>query len=187
MVGVLLDIKWVWILLTAVGYGALALLAVRRRWQAFTTELSLVYVALSALWIWSRLLSGGEAMLRASLVYGLVILSACMGMLTSAFVHQESRKAWYWAVGGGGMILAMIVLDLTGARWQAWSRLSTLGLSSSVAVIGWGGFSTISFVISWDLFRKTWRPLYRNRFRYWMLSILLLLFGTGLFILLDYP
>ena len=126
-------------------------------------------------------------MLRASLVYGLVILSACMGMLTSMFVHKSPRKRGIGRSDGGGMLLTMIVLDLTGARWRAWSRLSTLGLSSSVAVIGWGVFSALSFVISWDVFRKTWRPLYRNRFRYWMLSILLLLFGTGLFILLDYP
>ena len=182
-----MDIRWIWVLLTAIGYGALAWLVVRRRWQAFTTELLLVYVALSTLWIWSRLLSSGDVMLRVSRVYGLAILSACTGMLNSMFVHKDARRAWSWAVGGGGVLLTMIVLDLTGVQWRAWSRLSTLGLSSSVAVIGWVAFSATSFVISWNVFRKTWRPLYRNRFRYWMLSLLFLLFGTGLFVLLEYP
>ena len=99
-----MDIRWIWVLLAAIGYGALGWLAVRRRWHKFTTELLLVYMALSALWVWSRLLSSGDVMLRASLVYGLVILSACMGMLTSMFVHQDTKWAWFWA-GGGGVIL----------------------------------------------------------------------------------
>jgi signal transduction histidine kinase len=182
-----LDLKWIWALLTAVGYGATAWLAVRRRWQRFTTELLLAYVALSTLWIWSKQLSSGAAVLRISLAYGLVVLSTLLGMLTSLFVHQNQKRAWLWAVDGGTILLIMAVLDLTGARWRAWSKLSTLGLSSSVAVIGWGLLSAVAFVVSWSVFRKTWRPLYRNRFRYWMLAIILLLFGAGLFILLDHP
>lgn len=182
-----MDIKWIWVSLTAIGYGSLTWLAVRRRWQRFTTELLLVYMALSVLWIWSKQLFGGGVTQRVSLVYGLVVLSTCLGMLTFMFVHQDQKRAWFWIVDGGAILLIMIVLDLTGARWQAWSKFSTLGLSSSVAVIGWGLLSAVSFVVSWNVFRKTWRPLYRNRFRYWMLAVILLLFGTGLFILLDYP
>jgi signal transduction histidine kinase len=181
------DLKWIWVLLTAVGYGALVWLAVRRRWQKLTSELLLAYMALSTLWIWSKQLLGGGVTLRISLAYGLVVLSTLLGMLTSMFVHQNPKRAWLWAVDGGVILSIMAALDLTGVRWQAWSELSTLGLSSSVAVIGWVLLSAVAFVVSWNVFRQTWRPLYRNRFRYWMLAILLVLFGTGLFILLDHP
>ena len=38
-----MDQQWIWLLLTGLGYGALALLAMRRRWQRFTTELLLLH------------------------------------------------------------------------------------------------------------------------------------------------
>jgi signal transduction histidine kinase len=182
-----LEIKYLWMALAAAGYGVLAWLAVRRRWQKFTTELLLGYIALSALWVWSRLLFTGDVVRRASLVYGLVGLSVGLGMLTTMFLRQDVKRTRFWLVAGGAIWAVMLVLDLTGLQWRAWSRLSALGLSSSIAIIAWVELSAMSFFLAWRVFRRTWRPLYRNRFRYWMLAIVLLLLGTGLFILLDYP
>jgi signal transduction histidine kinase len=191
-----LDQRWIWLFLTVVGYGALALLALRRRWQRFTAELLLLYVALSLIWSWSKPLASGAAsaggadagsaaaggpwqsFLRIVLAYGLVILSTIVGMLASMFVHRpasgphDSGRAWFWAFDGSVILLIMIALDVTGVRWPAWSRLSTMGLSSSVAVIGWVLLSAVAFLVSWNAYSRTWRPLHRNRV---------------LYILLDYP
>jgi signal transduction histidine kinase len=81
----------------------------------------------------------------------------------------------------------MVGLDLSRVRWRAWERLSTTGLGSSAGVIGWALLSGVAFVVNWNLYRRTWRPMYRNRVRYWMLAIMLLMLGNGLFVLLDYP
>jgi signal transduction histidine kinase len=189
-----MDQQWIWLLLTGLGYGVLALLAIRRRWQRFTAELLLVHVALSLLWTWSKPIGGGEVssllwrnVLRIVLAYGLVILSTVLGMLTSMFVRETPRKAWFWAVDGVVILAIMAVLDASRARWMAWTKLSTMGLASSVGVIAWAMLSGVAFVVSWSLYRRTWRPMHRNRVRYWMLAIILLMLGNGLFVLLAYP
>ncbi|MFN2157337.1 MAG: GAF domain-containing protein, partial [Anaerolineae bacterium] len=189
-----MDQQWIWLLLTGLGYGALVLLAIRRRWQRFTAELLLLHIVLSLLWTWSKPITGGgvltglwRTVLRVVLAYGLVILATLLGMLTSMFVHDTRQRAWFWAVDGAVILLLMAVLDLSGARWPAWTRLSTMGLASSVGVIGWALLSALAFVMSWSLYRRTWRPMHRNRVRYWMVGIILLMLGKGLFVLLEYP
>ena len=189
-----MDQQWIWLLLTGLGYGALALLAIRRRWQRFTAALLLLHIVLSLLWTWSKPISGGEIssrvwgnVLRIVLAYGLVILSTVLGMLTSMFVRETPKKAWFWAVAGAVILAIMIVLDVSGARWRGWTLLSTMSLASSAGVIGWALLSGMAFVVSWSLYRKTWRPMHRNRVRYWMLAIVLLMLGNGVFVLLEYP
>jgi signal transduction histidine kinase len=189
-----MDQQWIWLLLTGLGYGALALLAIRRRWQRFTTELLLLHIVLSLLWTWSRPITGGEVssllwrnVLRIVLAYGLVILATVLGLLTSIFVRETLRAGWLWAVDGAVILAIMAAVDLSRARWRAWTRLSTMSLASSVGVIGWVLLSGVAFMASWSLYRRTWRPMHRNRVRYWMLGIVLVMLGNGFFVLLDYP
>jgi signal transduction histidine kinase len=189
-----MDQQWIWLLLTGLGYGALAWLAIRRRWQPHTSQLLLLHIVLSLLWTWSKPISGGEVssllwrnVLRIVLAYGLVILTAVLGMLTSMFVRETLKRAWFWAVDGAVILLVMAVLDLTGARWHAWTELSTMSLASSVGVTGWVLLCGVAFLVSARLYRQTRRPLHRNRVRYWMLAVVLLMLGNGFFVLLDYP
>jgi len=189
-----MDQQWIWLLLTGLGYGALVLLALRRRWQRFTSELLLLHIVLSLLWTWSKPISGeevsslvGQTVLRIVLAYGLVMLATVLGMLTSMFVQETPRKAWYWAVDGVAILVIMTAVDASRARWRAWTRLSTMSLASSVGLLGWVLLSGVTFVVSWGLLRRTWRPMHRNRVRYWMLAIILLMLGNGLFVLLEYP
>lgn len=189
-----MDRQWVWLLLTGLGYGALALLAIRRRRQRLVIELLLLHIVLACAWTWSKPISGGEIhslfwrnVLRIVLAYGLVILATVLGMLTSMLVRETSKKAWLWAADGGAILAIMVALDVSRARWRAWTQLSTMSLASSVGVIGWALLSGVAFVTSWSLYRRTWRPLHRNRVRYWLLAIILLMLGNGFFVLLDYP
>jgi signal transduction histidine kinase len=154
----------------------------------------LAYIALSLLWMWTKPLAGGSEVdapwqwfSRALLAYGLVILSTVWGVLTTRFVHQGPGRTQFWLFGGGITLLVMALLDVSGARWRAWTRLSTVGVSSSVGVLGWVLLSGIALLSSWNLYRETWRPLHRNRIRYWILASLLCLSGKSLFVLLDYP
>jgi signal transduction histidine kinase len=189
-----MDQQWIWLLLTGLGYGTLALLAIRRRWQRPVTELLLLHIVVSLLWTWSKPITGGEptslfwrTVLRIILAYGLVILATVLGMLTSLLVRETRRQAWWWAVDGAGVLAVMVLLDAIGARWRAWTRLSTMGLASSVGVVGWVLLSGVACWASWSYYQKTRRPMHRNRIRYWLLSIVLLLLGNLLFVVLDYP
>jgi signal transduction histidine kinase len=189
-----MDQQWIWLLLTGLGYGALAWLAIRRRWQRFTSELLLVQIGLSLLWTWSKPISGGEVpsllwgnVLRIVLAYGLVIQATVLSMLTSMFVRGTPKKTWLWAVAGAAILVAMAGLEIRQARWRAWTDLSTMSLTSSVGVFGWALLSGVAFVTSWRLYRRTRRPLHRNRARYWTAAIVLLMQGNGFFVLLDYP
>jgi signal transduction histidine kinase len=189
-----MDQRWIWLLLTGLGYGALTWLAIRRRWQRHTSQLLLLHIVFSLLWTWSKPISGGEVpsllwrnVLRIVLAYGLVILTVVLGMLTSMFGRKTLNRAWFWAVDGAAILVVMAALDLSGARWHAWTELLTMSLASSVGVVGWVLLCGVALLVSVRLLRQTRRPLHRNRVRYWLLAIVLLTLGNGFFVVLDYP
>ena len=118
-----MEQQWIWLLLTGLGYGALAVLAIRRRRQRFTSELLLVHIGLSLLWTWSKPISGGEIpsllwrnVLRIVLAYGLVILSTNRrANIDPAFIRRlrhvvefpksgpaERRALWHRMLAGLG-------------------------------------------------------------------------------------
>jgi signal transduction histidine kinase len=189
-----LDRHLIWILATTASYVALAVPIIRAGRRRPTDVLLDVYVLLSLFWGWSGGLSTwtdiGKPWSTAAhigLVYGLIALPSVLGALTTTFLRREYSTVWIWVVSGGVLVLTVGVLDGVGLQWPVWSTLSTLTLSEAVSIIGWVGLSGAAYLLSWSAYRRTQRPLHRNRLRYWMLIMVFVLVGDGLFVLLGFP
>ena len=104
-------------------------------------------------------------------------------LLAGALMIMASRRIrWPTALA-----VALAILDVGNLRWIAWSELSALTLSEAVSIVGWVLLSGTAYCASWSAYRKTQRPLHRNRLRYWMLIMVFVLVGDGLFILSGFP
>jgi len=153
-----------------------------------------LYVLLSAVWALSR---GTDTWPQAGepwnsiagtlFRYGLIVLSALLGALTSAFLRTRTRAYWIW--GGSGLVLVagVVALDVLSVSWTGWEAISELSLSEALAVAAWVGLVAVSYLLSWNTYRKTHRPLHRNRLRYWMLTMAFVLVGDGLYVLFGFP
>jgi signal transduction histidine kinase len=193
-----LDRQWVSILGTAIGYGLLAVPLVLRLVHYERTRptgiLLLTYVLSSMVWAWSRELSSWKVVAQPwptiahiAMVYGAVVLAALLGMLTTVFLRHYSNQIWLWMIGGAGVALAMAGLDWAGLQWAVWSEISLLSLAESLSVIGWLVLSGAAYSMGLAAYRKTRRPLHRNRLRYWMLVLVFVLVGDSLFIFSSFP
>ncbi len=189
-----IDRQLIWLIAVVLGYGLLAIPIFRKgRRQAVGVYL-LLYVLSSMLWALARGVSDWtvvdhywRAIAHQVMVYGLVVLSALLGMLTILFLRREARRVWIWGVVGGVFLAAMGVLDWYAVEWPAWSAISSLNLASSLAILAWVGLAGAAYWVSWNSYRRTRRPLHRNRLRYWMLILVLILGGDSLFTLLEFP
>ncbi len=190
----ILDRQLIWLIAATVGYIALLFPLFRqKRNQAIAVYLAL-YVMTSMLWVlvrgvsdWPIVDAAWQAYARQGMVYGLVILSSLLGMLTTVFLRQETRWAWIWAVIGGVFVAGMVALDWTGVEWPWWSAVSELRLSTALAILAWAGLCNTAYFLSWRALRQTRRPLHRNRLRYWLLILVLILSGDALFISFNFP
>ncbi len=189
-----LDRQLIWLAAAAVGYIALLFPLFRRgRKQVFVIYLALFVVA-SLVWAiargivdWEMVDDLGRVYARQVMVYGLVALSALLGALTTIFLRQEIRWAWIWPVVGGVLWIGMGILDWTGVEWLWWKSVSALNLSTSLSIVAWAGFCGTAYLLSWLAFSNTRRPLHRNRLRYWLLILILIIGGDALFISFGFP
>ena len=189
-----LDRQLVWLLAVAVGYGALVIPVTRKGTSRGSRVSLIVYILLSMSWAlmrgasdWAVVSDGVQAIMYWGMAYGIVALSSLLGVLTTLFLGGDMRWLWIWPAAGGGVMLAMGMLDGFGTQWPAWSAVSSLSLSMSLAIAGWVGISGMAYFLSWNVYRHTHRPLYRNRLRYWLLVLILVLSGDSLFALFGFP
>lgn len=188
------DRQLIWLITVFVGHGALFFPIFRKRRRRIVALYLIVYVLLSMLWAIVRAISDWNLvdpiwrdLARRVMVYGAVVPAAFMGMLTTVFLSQETKRSWIWLVVGGVFVATMGVLDWSGVWWPAWSAISPLNLSASVAILGWTVLSGAAYFFSWDAFRQTRRPLHRNRLRYWLLILGLVIGGDALFMAFGFP
>ena len=189
-----IDRQVIWSLAIVLGYLALFAPLLKRSRRRMNTVLLGLYVLLSAVWALS---DGGNAWPQAGepwtsvasglFCYGLIVLSVLLGALTSAFLRTRTRAYWIW--GGAGLVLVTgaAVLDAWSVSWFGWESISELTLSEALAVSAWVGLVAVSYLLSWDTYRKTRRPLHRNRLRYWMLTMAFIMVGDGLYVLFGFP
>ncbi len=189
-----LDRQLIWLITIAIGYGALIIPFVRKGKKQAVTVYLILYVIFSMLWALLRGISDWvivdpywQSVARMAMAYGVVVLSFLLGMLTTAFLRQETKKLWVWPAIGGVLLGAMAVLDGARVEWPLWSVISSLSLATALAIIGWAGMSGAAYFVSWNTYCQMKRPLYRNRLRYWILILILILAGDSLFILLGFP
>ncbi|MBN1580720.1 MAG: GAF domain-containing protein [Anaerolineae bacterium] len=188
------DRQLIWLVATVIGYVALLFPMFRRRRSQIVAVYLILYVLTSMLWAVVRGVSDWHvvddlwrAYARQGMVYGLVVLSSLLGMLTTVFLRQETKWAWIWLAVGGVFVVAMGALDWTSVEWPWWSIVSDLSLSTSLALVAWVGLCGTAYFFSWRAFRQTRRPLHRNRLRYWLLVLVLILSGDMLFISFGFP
>ena len=188
------DRQLIWFIAVAIGYGALVIPIFRQGRRQRVGVYLILYVLFSMVWAlvrgvsdWDIVDSTWRAIAYQGVIYGIVVLSFLVGMLTTTFLRQESSQMWIWPTVGGVLLLAMGLLDIYGVQWAAWSSVSSLSLASSLGVMGWAGISGTIYFFSWDAYRQTRRPLHRNRLRYWMLILVLTILGDSLFMLLSFP
>lgn len=172
---------------------ALAIL-IRRRIKSRAERNLLIYVLASAAWNVSVALSlavpdntllnavGGQAALG-----GLVILSVVFLNLTHAFLGQESRYTTVWWILGVVSLLIVVLLN---------PEVTSLGLSpvrvgrfvvgqgevlQLFSIFAWAGFKLAAILATWRVHRETIGTMHRNRHRYWLLCLALLVVGDMLF------
>ena len=184
-----MDRQLLWSLAVTVGYVGLLVPVIRKK--KLTNLLLSLYILVSLAWIWSRYFANSDMVTeqwqlvaRVGLVYGIVFLSAILGVLTSAFLRQEVNSSWHWPVEGGVIVLAMIVLD-----WYRLPKPTWLSVywSEMLSIVGWVGLAGAAYFWTWRTMCHTRRPLHRNRLRYWMLVMVLVLCGDALFISTGFP
>ena len=118
---------------------------------------------------------------------GLAILAVVYLSLTHAFLHQESRYATAWWVLGIVSLIIVVVLDpQVGDLGMTPVHVGqlTVGQSEIVqlfSVLAWGGFKLAAILATGRVFRETVSIMHRNRLRYWLLSVALLMVGDLLF------
>jgi signal transduction histidine kinase len=180
--------------LVACYLGLVISMLIRRRFKSGVERNLLVYLLVSAAWNASFALSlafpentlltviSGHAALG-----GLVILSVVFLNLTHSFLKLESRYTTVWWVLGFVSLLIVVLLN---------PEVISLGLSplpiggffvgqgeivQLFSIFSWAGFKLAAILATRRVHRQTTGSMYRNRHRYWLLSLALLIVGDLLF------
>jgi signal transduction histidine kinase len=166
----------------------------QRRLKSKVERNLLVYLLVSAAWNASFALSLAfpqntllTVVSSHAALGGLVILAVVFLNLTHAFLKQESRytTAW-WILGFVSLLIVVLlnpeVLSLGLTPWTfgrfVFGQREILQLFS---IFAWAGFKLAAILVTWRVNRQTVGSVYRNRQRYWLLSLALLIVGDLLF------
>jgi signal transduction histidine kinase len=162
-----------------------AVVRFRRRATGKAARVLLLYLIAAAVWNVSFVLSM-MSWDSPSLVQlgahaaggGLVLLAVVYLDLTRTFLGRKGRYIAVWWILGIVSLLSSTLLDprrvpLTIGRF-------TVGLGQVIQVVSvfvWAGLTLAAILGTWDVLRKTVSPMHRNRYRYWLLSVALLILG----------
>jgi signal transduction histidine kinase len=181
------------------GYWLLAIFVlIRRGIRDGVTQLLTTYLGVSLFWTLSVLLSTA-APPAPLLQWDKVALFAVTGMsialllLAQAFLQRWRGALWGLLFGALGLA-ATFLIDPQISRvlqvgpWQvANRRLDQSDLARITMVLVWSTFTLALLILSWREYRSARSPLHRNRIRYLILAVALIVIGDGLYIMAVSP
>ena len=171
-------------LVAASGYLLLLILAVRRRGLSGATERWFAaYLVLSAVWTvaWAFATQWGWIKpwiidLGDSLaVYGAALLLPMLAVLTFHFLPR--RGAREVAILGLVWVIAVVLVERSVVN----APQSSMALDF-VRFVGWTGFVVGSIAMTSTEYARLRRPLHRNRVLYWLVALILVGLGDGIFV-----
>ncbi len=139
-----------------------------------------VWIGLLALWR-AQLLAFLDVVFIAHLpLYGMLLVAFCGLALTQAFLRLSGeRQAWWW-IGGGGVGLVLLALDINLLPLgPGWASVRARFMPAAIGVV-WGFFACLTLVITLIAHRRAQSALHRNRVRYWALFLALVYASDGL-------
>lgn len=145
--------------------------------------MSLILTLLNVGWLGTL----DEALLARLFLYGILVLAWLFFRLTRSFLQMEGVE-WV-SLALGLLIFALaLALDLKLLRLgkgvtllQGW-QLGQEGLAFGILLVGWGWLMGRATYLMARVYRRTRRPLHRNRIKYWSLALVFGIAGAGLFI-----
>jgi signal transduction histidine kinase len=115
--------------------------------------------------------------------YGLLLLALFFHQLSRAFLHRTGPGRKWWALGLGWLLLVVMLHEnifrlppVTLGRLQ----LAVPALGLALLAVGWGFFMGRACLLTLSAYRQTRQPLHRNRYRYWVLTLALVVGGAAL-------
>jgi len=117
-------------------------------------------------------------------VYGLVVLSVAFWAFARGFLQKEDWMPAGWLVGLAVLVL-MAVLDwgLISLPFdvRAWTRgwFASEDVPFLLSAAAWACFSAQTVLTTWYEYHRNESPLHRNRIKYLMASIVLVVAGSG--------
>lgn len=151
------------------------------------------YIGLSAVWTLGVGLSIAPPP-AVLLRWDKVAIYAGAGMsIVLLSLAQVFLRRWHgarrWSLFGGLGLAATFLLDpdillIKVGPWQGsgW-RLDQTGLTNIITTFIWGIFTLALLILSWQEYRRARSPLHRNRIRYLILAVALIMAGDGLYVL----
>lgn len=139
-----------------------------------------VFLALNMLFPKNGILSaiGGHVTLG-----GLILLSILFLQLTHAFLNRvPQRIAWWWIIGATALLIVIlfhpkvISLGITPAVIGPF-QIGQREVVRTFSILTWNGWKAMALIGTLRAYRPVSGPVYRNRYRYWLLSLLLLTLG----------
>ncbi len=183
------------LLVLSICYAVLLVLIVQKRGLRDPTDRALLaYLSASAVWSAAFIL-GHIAPPNSTLnivghrisVGGLVVMAVLLLNLAHALLRQSDRfAALWWFLGVVSMVVTVLmVLDLL--PWQIPTlyvkgyaiRQEDLSQLFSIAI--WAGFTIAAILVTWRVYRETISPVHRNRYRYLLLAIAMLVVSDTFF------
>ena len=172
-----------------------AVLFWKSRGRDRTGHTLLLYLFASAAWVAAFALgmlapagSSLASISRQAATCGLVILAVIFLSLTYGFLGQTSRftRAW-WILGiVSTLIVVLLTPEITPLHLSPISvgayRIGQSLITRTLGALIGIGFTAAAVLATWRVYRETTLPLYRNRYRYWLLAIALLSLGDLFFI-----
>jgi signal transduction histidine kinase len=164
----------------------------RRTLREWVVGLLVLYTAVSFLWtlgqVFLRLgwlaFPTADVLARVPL-YGIPLLSLLFLHLSRSFLRLEGAGLGWWTLGAAWIVAVVVLsenlLALPEVLWisNGWV-IHRQGLDFCVLVFGWGVFMGGATLLTARAYRRTQRPLHRNRITYWSLALAFTVAGAAL-------
>jgi signal transduction histidine kinase len=166
----------------------LSLLLKRRGFRDRSGPVLFAYLLLAFAWtlVWALGYTGWFGFSASGLAgripdYGLLVLAVLFHQLSCVFLHRPGPGWRWWTLGLVALLLAVVFYEnpfqLPLAALGPW-QLAVPGLGLALLVVGWGFFMGRTCILTLSAYREARQPLHRNRYRYWMLTLTLVV-GAG--------
>jgi len=154
-------------------------------------RLLVLYLLLSILWSSGQILaySGIPGPMPAfrwdqTVLYGVVVLSVTLWAFARSFLQKEDRMPFGWLASLAVLVLmAVLNWGLISLPFdiRAWTRgrFASEDASFLIGVAAWACFSAQAALVTWYEYDRKESPLYRNRIKYLIASIFLIVAGLG--------
>lgn len=124
--------------------------------------------------------------------YGLVILGLVYWAFGRAFLQRDWSALWGWLLGAAGLALAVSLnfgyppLPPVAFTWSG-GQITPQNAAFVAGSVWWGLFMGLTGLTAQIQYWQTQSPAHKNRLQYLLISVLLLVFGYGLYFLLPAP